>query len=167
MMTIDRRISARASALVRRRAEIRGFFLQPAESYSINELAQLWQVHPADVRDFFDDELGHIPSEVSPRIAWSIAVEATVNSSMIRPVEIERALGSDFTGVRPERWRTVPLVVHLPVFVRDAVAREACLPSNLAPAIRIERLLVERFRNFAELTTNCARTDEGAEREEG
>lgn len=163
-MTFDRRISGRVSALVRHRAEIRRFFLQPAESYSVSELARLWQVHSDDVRDIFHDELANSPSEVSPVIAWSVAVEATVNFSMLRPVEIERALGSDFTRVRPERWRTVRTVIHLPIFVRDAVGREPCLPSNLSPAIRVEQLLVELFSK-CELT-NCAGTEGSAKREQ-
>ena len=164
MMTSDRRVSGRVSALVRHRAEIRRFFLQPAESYSVEELALLWQVHPDDVRDIFHDELAHLPSEVSPAIAWSSAIEATVNFGMVRPVEIERALGNDFTRVRPEKWRTVRTVVHLPIFVRDAVAREPCLPSHLSTAVRIEQLLVELFNRFE--LTNCARTKDGADREQ-
>lgn len=64
---------------------------------------------------------------------------------MLRPLDIERALGLDFPRVRPEAWRTVTVVVHVPAFVTEALSREAFLPSDLPLDIRIEQLLVETF----------------------
>lgn len=123
---------------------IRRFFLQPLEAYSIDDLAALWQVHPDDVRDIYFDELRE-PAVIEKRIPWADALGTSIKYSMLRPFDIERALGTDFTQARTEVWRTVPILMHLPRFVADAVALDAAIPATLALDLRIERFLLEHF----------------------
>lgn len=123
---------------------IRRFFLQPQERYTVAELARLWKVHPDDVRDVLHDELTRTSSP-EPPIAWADAVGASVAFRMLRPLDIERALGLDFSRVRPDTWRTVSVVVHLPKFVTDAVANEPSLPADLPLELRLERALIELY----------------------
>ncbi|HEV7763434.1 MAG TPA: hypothetical protein VGQ76_00395 [Thermoanaerobaculia bacterium] len=120
---------------------IRCFFLQPFETYSIEELSKLWRVHEDDVRAVFHDEL----SQATDRVAWAVALEASVNFCMLRPLDVECALGADFTRVRPETWRTASVVIHVPAFVKEALAREPSVPSHLPLDARIEQLLIELF----------------------
>ena len=122
---------------------IRRFFLQPLEAYSIDDLAALWRVHPDDVRDIYFDQLCEPAAQM--RIPWADALGASVNFNMLRPFDIERALGKDFTQARTEVWRTVPILIHLPRFVADAVALDAAIPATLALDLRIERFLLEHF----------------------
>jgi hypothetical protein len=124
--------------------EIRRFFLQPSEAYSIPELAALWQVHEEDVRAVFHDELAR-PTATDDRIAWALVLRASVGLCMLRPLDVERALGADFTRVRPETWKTVSVVVHVPTFVTEALTTEPALPADLPLNVRIEQLLVELF----------------------
>jgi hypothetical protein len=126
---------------------IRRFFLQPLEAYSIDELAALWQVHPDDVRDIYFDQLRSPAAThcTSIRIPWADAVAASITFNMLRPFDIERALGADFTQARTDMWRTVPILIHLPQFIADAVARDASIPATLALDLRIERFVLEHF----------------------
>ena len=131
---------------------IRRFFLQPHETYSIAELSALWRVNDDDVRAVFHDELTR--GTLNDRIAWAVAVGASVSFALIRPLDIERALGRDFSRVRPETWRTVAVVVHLPTFVTEALVSEPSLPSDLPLDVRIEQLLVELFTRHPRRTVN-------------
>jgi hypothetical protein len=126
---------------------IRRFFLQPPETYSIAELSALWRVQEDDVRAVFHDELaGTTPPH--ERVPWAIAIGASIKFSMLRPLDVERALGADFTRARPDSWRTIPVVVHLPRFVTEALASEPSLPSDLPLGVRIEQLLVELYATY-------------------
>lgn len=127
---------------------IRRFFLHPEETYSIKELAALWRVSLDDVRDIYHDEIAEweISNEREGvekvlRIKWAKAVGTTGVFSLLRPFDIERALGPDFINVRTERWRTVPILIHLPRFVANAFELDASVPPRLALANRIERVL--------------------------
>ena len=126
---------------------IRRFFLQPLEAYSIDELAALWQVQPGDVRDIYFDQLwaSAVTDCASRRIPRADALGATIAFNMLRPFDIERALGTDFTQARTEMWRTVPILIHLPQFIADAVALDASIPATLALDLRIERFVLEHF----------------------
>jgi hypothetical protein len=128
-------------------AAIRRFFLQPQETYSIPELAELWRVSPQDVRDLYHDELSRVAPDgrTSDHIARRDAETASIAFGMLRPFDIEQALGSDFTRVRPEEWRTVSLTIHIPKFITEALAAEAFLPCNLPVDARIEQVLLEVF----------------------
>lgn len=134
-------------------AEIRRFFLQPCETYSITDLATLWRISPDDARDILHDELAHregseareaVTSE-GLRIPWARAVGTTVRFSLLRPFEIERALGNEFSSVRTERWRTVPVLIRIPLFLANAFELDASIPPRLALAHRIEQILFEFF----------------------
>jgi hypothetical protein len=61
---------------------------------------------------------------------------------MLRPLDVERALGDDFSRVWPENWRTVSVVVHLPRFITEVIATEPSLPSELSLEARIEQFLI-------------------------
>src|SRR5690349_3660915 len=122
---------------------IRRFFLQPQKTYSTSELAALWGVPEEDVYAVFHDELER--STPSACIGWESAVGASVRFSMLRPLDIEHALGPDFVRVRTGGWRTVPILVHVPAFVVDALLCEPSLPPDLPIDVRIEQLLVEVF----------------------
>jgi hypothetical protein len=126
---------------------IRRFFLHPLESYSVDDLAALWQVHPNDVRDIYFDQLrASAVTDCSPmRISWADALGSSTTFNMLRPFDIERALGADFTQARTEMWRTVPILIHLPQFIADAVALDASIPATLAFDLRIERFVLEHF----------------------
>jgi hypothetical protein len=121
-------------------------FLAAEEAYSIPELAALWQVYEEDVRAVFHDELAS-PTATDDRIAWALVLRASVGLCMLRPLDVERALGGDFTRVRPETWKTVSVVVHVPTFVTEALTTEPALPADLPLNVRIEQLLVELFTN--------------------
>jgi hypothetical protein len=126
---------------------IRRFFLQPPEAYSVDELAALWQVHPGYVRDIYFDQLHAeaVADCTSIRIPWADALRETIAFNMLRPFDIERALGTDFTQVRTEMWRTIPILIQLPQFVADAIALDASIPATLALDLRIERFVTEQF----------------------
>lgn len=134
-------------------AEIRRFFLQPCEAYSIRDLATLWRISFDDARDIYHDELaqweGSKAKEAVPaeglRIQWASAVGTTVRFSLLRPFEIERALGNELASVRTERWRTVPVLIRVPLLVANAFELNASIPPRLALAHRIEQILLEFF----------------------
>lgn len=135
-------------------AEIRRFFLQPQETYSMKELAALWRLSLDDVRDVYHDEISRweesngregVETYEAMPIRWAKAVGTTGIFGLLRPFDVERALGHDFSNVRTERWRTVPVVIRLPHFVANAFELDASIPRRLALAHRIERILVECF----------------------
>ena len=129
---------------------IRAFFLQPRERYSLDELAALWRVRQQDVLDVFHDRItgwepaGH-PGADTLRIEWADAVGTTITFNLLRPYDIERALGPDLENVRAERWRTVPVLIRIPRFVADAFALDPSIPPGLALAERVEHVLLEFF----------------------
>lgn len=129
---------------------IRRFFLDPQDTYTLEELAVLWQIHPDDVRDIHYDQLVQYAEPdgeavQSMRIAWADAICASVTFGILRPFDIERALGSDFTRARPEKWRTVPILIHLPRFIAEAIALDASIPPKVALPVRVEQFIVELF----------------------
>jgi hypothetical protein len=131
-------------------AAIRRFFLEPQDTYSLEELAALWRIHPDDVRDIYYDQLVQCAEPggravESMRIAWTDAVGTSVTFGILRPFDIERALGSDFTRARPEMWRTFPILIHLPRFIAEAIALDASIPPKVGLPVRIEQFIVELF----------------------
>jgi len=128
--------------------DIRRFFLEPRESYSVGQLAALWRSSADDVRDLYHDELGDADADdpESSRIAWADAVGTSIAFNLLRPYDVERALGADFNRVRPDSWRTIPLLIHLPRFMVDALAFEGSLPcSNRTQSARLEQFLFALF----------------------
>lgn len=108
-------------------AEIRRFFLEPHETYGIDELATLWRVASDEVRNIFHDQLlawreMHPAEPDALRIAWAEAVNASVTFTLLRPFDVERALAEDFVRARPEKWRTVAVFVRLPRFVCEVLS---------------------------------------------
>lgn len=130
--------------------EIRHFFLHPKETYSVEELSNLWRIHPDDVRDIHHDELlrrapFHTEAGDAPRIARADAVATGVNFNILRPFDVERALGTAFAHVRGEAWGTVPILVHVPTFIAEAVAVDPSIPPNLPIDVRLEQIILEVF----------------------
>lgn len=125
--------------------EIRRFFLRPKETYSIEELANLWRVRPDDVRDIYHDEISKEGASDNPRISWADAVAAGVNFNILRPFAVERALGAEFADARTEAWRTVPILVHLPQFIVDDLADQPSIPAKLSVDVRLEQIILEVF----------------------
>jgi hypothetical protein len=133
-------------------AAIRRFFLQPQELYSVEELAALWRIHPDDVRDIYHDQLLRQADSTpdwadSLQVAWADALGTSVTFNILRPLDIERALGPDFTRARPEAGRTVSFVIHIPRFIADAIALDVSIPPQLPIDVRIEQIIVELFTN--------------------
>lgn len=135
-------------------SEIRRFFLEPKETYSLQELAALWQISVDDVRDVYHDEIARVTTSngggsgepgKALRIKWAKAMGTTVVFSLLRPFDVEQALGPDFMNVRSERWRTVPVLIRVPRFVADAFELDASIPRGLALAHRVERMLLDLF----------------------
>ena len=142
-------------------AAIRRFFLQPQEWYSFEELAALWRLHSDDVRDIYHDQLlkrtdADLDGSIGLRIARADALGTSITFNILRPFDIERALDSDFVRVRPETWRTVPVLVHIPRFITEAISLDASIPPKLPLDVRIEQLIVELF------TSGECRIDEGS-----
>jgi len=126
-------------------AAIRHFFLHRQQSYSIAEIAALWRVAPEDVRDIHHDELSRSSNEAAQRISWVDVLDTSVSFSMLRPVDIERALGPDFALARPDAWRTAEVTIHLPRFITVALLSDAAIPPDLSLEVRVEQLILESF----------------------
>lgn len=115
---------------------------------------KVWRILVDDVRDVYHDEIARweelngregVETHKAPQIKWATAVRTTAIFSLLRPLDIERALGQDFVNVRSERWRTVPILVYLPRFVANAFELDPSIPPKLAVAHRIEQILLEFF----------------------
>ena len=117
-------------------AGIRRFFLQPQETYSLGELAALWRISVECVREICCDKA---PDAL--RIAWADALEAAITFTLFRPVDVERALGSQFGRVRSELWRTVPLHIYVPRFIVQAIEFDGVRTQSA----RIEKFLFDLF----------------------
>lgn len=129
---------------------LRAFYLQRRESYSIEELAAVWRTSCEEVRDVFHDEIdrwadAHPDAPDAPRIRWREAVDANDAFAIARAIDVERALGSDFARVRAPGWRTVPVLLHLPRFITDAISSEAGGSPNRTLAARVEQFILDAF----------------------
>ena len=138
-----------------RSAEIRRWFAEPRETYTIEELAAMLRITMDDACDVYHDEIarlerlrGTVDDASAVRVGWTAALVTAAEYGLLRPFDIERALGADFVEARSgEGWRTVPVLIRVPRFVADAIAREPVIPQGLALSHRIERILFERFRS--------------------
>ena len=127
--------------------DIRRFYLLPQPAYSLDDLARLWRVPLDDVQAIYSDALHeaglHGPDAAAFRVTFEDAVGASRVYHVYRAVDVEEALGEDFERVRPGRWRTVPLQIHLPRFIVDRLTTIPLVPSCESIAARCERLLCE------------------------
>lgn len=131
-------------------AEIRRFYLFPEESYSLGDLSRMWRTTLDDVCAIFSDELATAEPPITDdpgqfRVSWATAAHAVTTFHVVRPFDIEVALGDDFDRVRESRWRTVPVIVHLPRFVVDALQRLPFLPPSHSITERVERLVCDHL----------------------
>lgn len=128
-------------------ADVRRFYLFPEESYALADLAKLWRVSLDDVCAIFSDALTssrpHGSDAGAFRVSWLDALRAATAFHIFRPVVVEQSLGKDFECARAARWRTVPLLVHLPRFIVDALAAMSFTPLPDSLAARAERLVCE------------------------
>lgn len=129
---------------------IRRFFLDPSETYSTAELAALWQIPAAAVEALFEEEIATWKEQHSAaqpfRVRWADAVGMAIALTIYRPLEIELALGEDFSCARPEHWRVRPLLIALPQWTLDTIASESTLPATLSIEARVEQLLLMILR---------------------
>jgi len=131
-------------------ASIRRLLLEPQESYSIAELAALWRIPWDDARDVYHDELlrraqTHPEEGDCVRVEWAEAVGVGLEFHLLRPYDVERALGSEFSCVRPESWRTVPVLIRLPRYIVEALCRGCDGPATQTVAEHVERSMLELF----------------------
>jgi hypothetical protein len=136
--------------------EIRRFYLDPQETYTVLELAGIWRIHPDDVRAIYHDDLlswseEHPEAPDALPIEWIDALGASFSFNIIRPVEVEQALSDDFERVRPASWRTVPFVVHLPRWLVTALENDDAgiplIPRCASLAMRVERAMFDLFED--------------------
>jgi hypothetical protein len=130
--------------------DLRTFYLRPRENYSIEELAAIWRTSCEQVRDVFHDEIdrwadAHPDAADAPLISWREAADANDAFAIARAFDVERALGDHFSRVRAPGWRTVPLLLHLPRFIIDAISSEAGTPSDRTLAACVERFVLDSF----------------------
>jgi hypothetical protein len=131
----------------RRIAAIRRFFLDPSETYSVGELAEVWQIPAQTVEAIYEDEIAAWEARPEGKrgsfaVRWADAVGTAVALALYRPMEIEMALGADFARARPGDWCVRPLVIGLPRRLLDTIASESILPPTLSIEARIEQLLL-------------------------
>jgi len=132
-------------------AGIRRFFLEPKDAYSLDELAAFWRISSEDVREVFSDELAnwaksHPHSPDAFRVGWHDALRTSLSYNFFRPIDVERALGPDFSRVRPDAWYTVPLLIYVPRFMVAALEFDGVMSSSKrAQAARIEQYLFDLF----------------------
>jgi hypothetical protein len=126
--------------------QIRGLFLEPRERYSADALASLWRVHRDDLFDIYHDRIVQSQSSLEElRVEWADVIRTSVAYYLLRPFDVERALGEDFSFARPERWKTVPILIRIPRFVASALAPASSLAPKLALARRLEQIVLEFF----------------------
>jgi hypothetical protein len=132
-------------------AGMRRFFLEPRDTYTLDELAALWRISGEDVREVFTDELAdwqtaHSNKPGALRVAWRDALRTSLSYNFFRPIDVERALGADFGRVRPDAWRTVPLLIYVPRFMVETVDFDGVTSaSGQTQAARIEQYLFDLF----------------------
>lgn len=126
--------------------QIRRFFLEPRETYSADALAALWRVHRDDLFDIYHDRIVQTRSSLEElRVEWADVIRTSVAYYLLRPFDVERALGEDFGFARPERWKTVPILIRIPRFVARTLVSDSSLPPKLALTRRIEQIVLEFF----------------------
>jgi hypothetical protein len=130
-----------------RTVAIRRFFLYSRERYTLRDLAQIWRVPEDVVVAMFFDELNAARRNGANPLTFEVsaddAMEAANAFHVFRAIEVEQALADDFESARRDDWRTIPLVVHLPLFVADSLGEYPFLPDPGSLAARAERLLFE------------------------
>jgi hypothetical protein len=130
---------------------LRSFFLDSSDSYSIEDLAALWQISTEDVRAIYHDEIhswaGEHPGDPdSLRIAWADAMGASFALNLLRPYFVEIALGADYPPLQSEQWRTVPILIRLPRFIAESIAGLSPVPGNAGLADHVEHFVLELFQ---------------------
>lgn len=118
---------------------LRAFFLEPQDTWSVEELAALWEISVEDVREVFSDELAE--SKRALPVTWANALWTGVTYNYFRPIDVERALGADFARMRPESWLTVPLLIHVPRFMVDTL-----WSGERSQSASVEQFLFESFQ---------------------
>ncbi|HEY0371617.1 MAG TPA: hypothetical protein VGD79_06425 [Thermoanaerobaculia bacterium] len=135
-------------------SDIRRWFERPQDSYTIEEIASVLRITVDDAMDIYHDELG---DDTRPTVVgWADALVTAAEYGLLRPYDIERALGADFVEARSgEAWRTVPILIRIPRWVADAIRREPVIPPKLGVSQRVELILLEQ----AQSASQCAVRD--------
>lgn len=126
---------------------IRSFFLEPQPTYTFADLARLWQVPVTVVQDIYEErcvsQLAGTDSAQGLHVPSDDAVGTTISFNLLRPYDVERALDAEFTKIRSDEWKTVPLLIRLPRFALHTVAARASLCSDPSASVQIEHFIVE------------------------
>jgi hypothetical protein len=120
MADVVRLVVAEREADEKHRTDIRRFFLEPQEFYTVRNLAQLWRVSEETIRNIWADEIDRwLDSNALDtfRIAWTDAVGASATFHVFRPYDIECAFGDEFQRVFPKSQRTVAILIRIPLSV--------------------------------------------------
>lgn len=133
-----------------RLAQIRCFHLGANASYSLAELADLWQMSLTDIETIFTDEIeaweeAHAADSTSTefRVPSTDAIVAAQRNFVWRAIQLEQALGAEFIDIRPALWETEPVVLYLPRFITTAVAAHGIAATAADVPAYLERLIVE------------------------
>jgi hypothetical protein len=127
-------------------AAIQRFYLIRADSYSIQELSELWCIPVSEVCAIFADELPANAIETDTdtfRVTRNAAVDAANAFQVFRMIDVERALGERFTDVRGPEFRTIPVLIHLPRCVADSILKTPMVPRTTSLSRIVEVILCE------------------------
>lgn len=147
-------------------ANIRRLFLDdPNEDYSVTELAALWRMSVDDLRHFLNHEIGKWEDATDQpfRMSWADAVDASTRFNLLRAFDVEVALGDDFERARPDKWRTLPLLIRLPRFVVEHIGDPAMesFKGHRDLAVRVEDLFLELYQEANRGSLSELADDEG------
>lgn len=128
---------------------IRRFYVDPQPTYTLQELAALWQLPSDTVDDIYDDELDQHgvvggDARASFCVTWSKAVATSNTFHLLRPRDVELALGSKLRDFRSDDWRTVPVQLRLPRFALDLIAAGAFRRDG-SIAVQVEQFILEQL----------------------
>jgi hypothetical protein len=127
---------------------IRDFFFAPQATYTLDELAGLWQVSGDVVLDMYRDWLirtGCADCNDRLRVPWLEVLETSVTFNLFRPYDVEIALGTEFARFRPVGWKTVPVLIRLPRLVIDGIIAGATLLPGLSLPAKVEQFVLDAF----------------------
>jgi hypothetical protein len=123
--------------------DLRKFFLRPTDNYSIVELTGLLNLSADDLIQIFDDVLddGKLDAEFAG-VPHQSVFEAIFGFYVVRWMEIEQAPAAASLAI-PARYKTMPMIIHLPQVAVDALSARAVMPSAMSLSKRVEATVLE------------------------
>lgn len=154
MADVVRLVVAEHVAGEQHRADIRRFFLEPQESYTVRDLSRVWRVSEETVRNIWADEIDRwLTSNALDTfcVTWADAVGASAMFQVFRAYDIECALGDEFQRVFPQSESTAAVLIRIPLSVIAALPSpdfsEAAFESDIA--WRVETTLIGCVRGLS------------------